>query len=397
MNSNQTNNKQMNSEQILARLIAFDTTSTTSNLQLIDFIRNLLDEQAIASQLVHNDDRSRANLYATIGPDNIGGVMLSGHTDVVPTTGQDWNSDPYQMLSDDQLLIGRGACDMKGFIACVLAALPQIGAESLQTPIHLAFSYDEEIGCVGAKRLVETMAGFEVKPRIGLIGEPTDMAMVLGHKGKVSYRVTVTGLSCHSAYISNGVNAVEYAAELIAFIRAMNARVQQQQLDQSYSVPHSTFHVGNITGGTALNIVPRHCQFEFEIRNLPQQDIETLVHDIKHYANDVLLADMRQRYPDAAIEFDELSYYPGLHTDPASTVIAYTRAINPVDRIGDNVSFGTEAGLFDDIGINCLVCGPGSIDQAHKPDEFVKREQMAYCDQMIENLVHRCRKASEFT
>ena len=386
----------MNSEQILARLIAFDTTSTTSNMQLIDFVRNLLNEQAIASQLVHNDDHSRANLYATIGPDNVGGVMLSGHTDVVPTTGQDWNSNPYQMLSDDQLLIGRGACDMKGFIACVLAALPQISAGSLQTPIHLAFSYDEEIGCVGAKRLVETMAGFEVKPRIGLIGEPTDMAMVLGHKGKVSYRVTVTGLSCHSAYISSGVNAVEYAAELIAFIRAMNTRVQQQQLDQSYSVPHSTFHVGNITGGTALNIVPRQCQFEFEIRNLPQQDIETLVHDIKHYANDVLLSDMRGRYPDAAIEFDELSYYPGLHTDPASTVIAYTRAINPVDRIGDNVSFGTEAGLFDDIGINCLVCGPGSIDQAHKPDEFVKREQLAYCDQMIENLVHRCREASEF-
>ena len=390
------NSKQMNSEQILARLIAFDTTSTTSNMQLIDFVRNLLNEQAIASQLVHNDDHSRANLYATIGPDNVGGVMLSGHTDVVPTTGQDWNSNPYQMLSDDQLLIGRGACDMKGFIACVLAALPQISAGSLQTPIHLAFSYDEEIGCVGAKRLVETMAGFEVKPRIGLIGEPTDMAMVLGHKGKVSYRVTVTGLSCHSAYISSGVNAVEYAAELIAFIRAMNTRVQQQQLDQSYSVPHSTFHVGNITGGTALNIVPRQCQFEFEIRNLPQQDIETLVHDIKHYANDVLLTDMRGRYPDAAIEFDELSYYPGLHTDPASTVIAYTRAINPVDRIGDNVSFGTEAGLFDDIGINCLVCGPGSIDQAHKPDEFVKREQLAYCDQMIENLVHRCREASEF-
>jgi acetylornithine deacetylase len=386
----------MNSEETLARLIAFDTTSTTSNLQLIDFVRNLLDDHSIASQLVHNDDRSRANLYATIGPDDIGGVMLSGHTDVVPTTGQDWQSDPYQMLTGAEQLVGRGTCDMKGFIACVLAALPQISAKSLQTPIHLAFSYDEEIGCVGAKRLVETMAGFEVTPRLGLIGEPTDMAMVLGHKGKASYRVTVTGLSCHSAYISNGVNAVEYAAELIAFIRAMNTRVQQQQLDHSYSVPHSTFHVGNIKGGTALNIVPRQCQFEFEIRNLPQQDIETLVHDIKHYADDVLLADMRDRYPDAAIEFDELSYYPGLHTDPASTVIAYTRAINPIDRIGDNVSFGTEAGLFDDIGINCLVCGPGSIDQAHKPDEFVKREQMAYCDQMIENLVHRCRETAEF-
>ena len=387
---------EMNSEEILARLISFDTTSTTSNLQLIDFVRNLLDDQAIDSQLIHNEDRSCANLYATIGADDVGGVMLSGHTDVVPTTGQDWQSDPYQMMTDDEQLVGRGACDMKGFIACVLSALPTISARRLQTPIHLAFSYDEEIGCVGAKRLVETMAGFEVKPRIGLIGEPTDMAMVLGHKGKVSYRVTVTGLSCHSAYISNGVNAVEYAAELIAFIRAMNTRVQQQQLDQSYSVPHSTFHVGNISGGTALNIVPRQCEFEFEIRNLPQQDIETLVHDIKHYANDVLLADMLGRYPDATIEFNELSYYPGLHTDPASTVIAYTRTVNPIDRIGDNVSFGTEAGLFNDIGISCLVCGPGSIDQAHKPDEFVKREQMAYCDQMIENLVHRCRETAEF-
>jgi acetylornithine deacetylase len=386
----------MNSEEILARLISFDTTSTMSNLQLIDFVCNLLEDHNITSQLVHNDDRSRANLYATIGADDVGGVMLSGHTDVVPTTGQDWQSDPYQMMTDDEQLVGRGACDMKGFIACVLSALPTISARRLQTPIHLAFSYDEEIGCVGAKRLVETMAGFEVKPRIGLIGEPTDMAMVLGHKGKVSYRVTVTGLSCHSAYISNGVNAVEYAAELIAFIRAMNTRVQQQQLDQSYSVPHSTFHVGNISGGTALNIVPRQCEFEFEIRNLPQQDIETLVHDIKHYANDVLLADMLGRYPDATIEFNELSYYPGLHTDPASTVIAYTRTVNPIDRIGDNVSFGTEAGLFNDIGISCLVCGPGSIDQAHKPDEFVKREQMAYCDQMIENLVHRCRETAEF-
>jgi acetylornithine deacetylase len=386
----------VNSETLLAKLIAFDTTSKTSNLQLIDFVRNLLDDQGIASQLVFNDDHSRANLYATIGPDDIGGVMLSGHTDVVPTAGQNWHSDPYRMQTGDESLVGRGACDMKGFIASVLAALPQISAAPLQTPIHLAFSYDEEIGCVGAKRLVETMSAFEVKPRIGLIGEPTDMAMVLGHKGKVSYRVTVTGLSCHSAYISNGVNAVEYAAELIAFIRAMNRRVQQQLLDQSYSVPHSTFHVGNINGGTALNIVPQQCQFEFEIRNLPQQDLDTLAHEIKHYASDVLLPDMQSRYPQSDIQFEEVSHYPGLHTDPASTVIAYTRAINPIDRIGDNVSFGTEAGLFDDIGINCVVCGPGSIDQAHKADEFVRREQMQYCDQMIENLVHRCRETSEF-
>jgi acetylornithine deacetylase len=385
----------MNSEEILARLVAFDTTSTKSNLQLIDFVRNLLDDHAIESQLVHNDDHSCANLYATIGPDDRGGVMLSGHTDVVPTSGQDWQSDPYQLRTEDKLLFGRGSCDMKGFIACVLAGLPQIAAGRLQTPIHLAFSYDEEIGCVGARRLVDSMTGFEVRPHLGLIGEPTNMSMVLGHKGKVSFRVTVSGLSCHSAYISNGVNAVEYAAELITFIRNMNTRVQQNLTDPSYTVPHTTFHVGNINGGTALNIVPRQCEFEFEIRNLPQEDLDSLVHEIKHYANDVLLVDMQSRYPQSEIRFDETSCYPGLHTDPASAVIACTRAINPIDEVGDNVSFGTEAGLFDSIGINSLVCGPGSIDQAHKPDEFVSREQMQYCDQMIENLVHRCRERPE--
>ena len=388
--------KHFDSEAILARLIGFDTTSRTSNLALIDYVRNLLDDHGVASELVHSEDGNCANLYATIGPDDVGGIMLSGHTDVVPTTGQDWHSDPYSMQTGPELLTGRGACDMKGFIACVLAALPQISEKPLQTPLHLAFSYDEEIGCVGARRLVQAMKGFEVKPKIGLIGEPTEMAMVLGHKGKVSYRVTVTGLSCHSAYITSGVNAVEYAAELIAFIRGMNERARERLRDDSYSVPYSTFHVGNIEGGTALNIVPRQCRFEFEIRNLPQQQIESLVHDIRHYAEDVLLADMHNRYPDAAIEFEELSYYPGLHTDPASTVIACTRAINPIDRFGDNVSFGTEAGLFDDIGINCLVCGPGSIEQAHKPDEFVSRQQLRYCDDMLENLVHRCRETSEF-
>jgi len=385
----------MNSEEILARLVAFDTTSTRSNLQLIDFVRNLLDDHAIESQLVHSDDHSCANLYATIGPDDRGGVMLSGHTDVVPTTGQDWHSDPYQLRTEYKLLFGRGSCDMKGFIACVLAGLPQIAAERLQTPIHLAFSYDEEIGCVGARRLVDSMAGFEVRPRFGLIGEPTNMSMVLGHKGKVSFRVTVSGLSCHSAYISNGVNAVEYAAELIAFIRNMNTRVQQNLTDPSYTVPHTTFHVGNINGGTALNIVPRQCVFEFEIRNLPQQDPDSLVHEIKHYASDVLLADMQSRYPQSEIRFEETSCYPGLNTDPAAAVIAYTRTINPIDEVGDNVSFGTEAGLSDSIGINSLVCGPGSIDQAHKPDEFVSREQMRYCDRLIENLVHRCGERSE--
>ncbi len=387
----------MNSIQILERLIAFDTTSTRSNLDLIDFVRNLLDDHGIASQLVESEDRARANLYATVGPDDRGGVMLSGHTDVVPTAGQDWSGDPYRLRGDDNLLYGRGSCDMKGFIACVLAALPRMTETPFKTPLHFAFSYDEEIGCVGARRLADALAGFEVRPKVGIIGEPTSMQMVTGHKGKLSFRVTFTGLSCHSAYITSGVNAVEYAAELIAFIRAMNRRVQErEQVDPSYSVPHSTFHVGNIRGGTALNIVPRDCSFEFEIRNLPQDDLDALAHEIRHYADDVLLPDMRARYPDSDIRFDEISHYPGLHTPRDSAVIGYTRAVNPVDAFGDNVSFGTEAGLFDDIGINCVVCGPGSIEQAHKPDEFVSREQLAACDRLLENLVHRSRERSEF-
>ncbi|MGD8349189.1 MAG: acetylornithine deacetylase [Gammaproteobacteria bacterium] len=386
----------MNSQEILARLVAFDTTSTKSNLELIDFVRNLLDDHGIESQLVHNDEQTCANLYATIGPDDRGGIMLSGHTDVVPTAGQDWHSDPYRMKTGDDRLFGRGCCDMKGFIACTLAALPRLAAEPLQTPVHLAFSYDEEIGCVGARRLAAAMSGFEVRPRLGLIGEPTGMKLVLGHKGKVSYRVTVGGLSCHSAYIDQGVNAVEYAAELIAFIRSMNERASELLRDPSYSVPHTTFHVGNIIGGTALNIVPRQCSFEFEIRNLPQQDLESLVHEIRHYADDTLLPDMQSRYPESRIDFEEIASYPGLHTDPTAAIIGYTSAINPVAEIGDNVSFGTEAGLFDGIGVECLVCGPGSIEQAHKPDEFVSREQLQHCDRMLENLAQRCRETAEF-
>ncbi len=383
----------MNSEEILARLVSFDTTSTQSNLTLIDFVRNLLDDRGIDSLLVSSDDGSRANLYATIGPDDVGGVMLSGHTDVVPTRGQQWQSDPYQLRFTDDLLYGRGTCDMKGFIACALAALPDFCETRLQTPIHLAFSYDEEIGCVGARRLTDSMQGFEVKPQFGLVGEPTSMNMVLGHKGKLAYQVTVSGLSCHSAYITSGVNAVEYAAELIAFIKSMNRRVQEKyDLDPSYSVPYSTFHVGNIRGGTALNIVPVQCQFEFEIRNLPQQDLDELVHDIKHYARDVLLTEMQQRYEDSNIEFNEISRYSGFTTANDADIVQYTRSINPVDQIGDNVSFGTEAGLFSDIGIHSVVCGPGSIDQAHKPNEFISREQLQVCDRMLQNLAFRCRE-----
>jgi acetylornithine deacetylase len=316
----------------------------------------------------------------------------------VPTNGQNWNSDPYQVKSDDDAFYGRGACDMKGFIASALAGVPRMTSLKLKTPIHLAFSYDEEIGCVGVKKLINAMESFEVKPRIGLIGEPTDMKMIVGHKGKAAFKVKLTGSSCHSAYISNGVNAVEYAAELVSFIRKMNLKVQQQPLDNRYSVPHSTFHVGNINGGTALNIVPKSCQFEFEIRNLPQEKLENLIHDVKHYAQDVLLPDMKAKYEYCDIQFEPIASYPGLHTDIKSSVIDYTRLINPIDEMGDNVSFGTEAGLFDQqLGINSVVCGPGSIDQAHKPDEFVSRSQMQVCDQMITNLVTQCTDSFPYT
>ncbi|MGB1256652.1 MAG: acetylornithine deacetylase [Thiolinea sp.] len=385
--------KSINTLQHLNTLVGFDTTSRQSNLELIHYVQNYLADYGVDSTLIYNEDGGdRANLYATIGPHDVGGVLLSGHTDVVPVTGQAWDSDPYQLTDRDGTLYGRGSSDMKGFIAATLAAVPEMVAQRLQTPLHLAFSYDEEIGCVGAKNMVEKLKLLEVKPKLGVIGEPTLMQSIVGHKGKGTYKVTFTGFSCHSAYLDDGVNAIEFAAKLLLFIQQMNQKlVARGQTDSGYSVDHSTFQTGVISGGTVVNIVPRTCEFVFEIRNLPQFDVAGMLKEITDYAYQEVLPEMRARNEEADIRFENLSAYPGMHTHTDSACVGLVTSLTEHACSGEKVSFGTEGGLFQQhLDVDCVVCGPGSIEQAHKPNEFIHRGQLDACDTFLARLINTC-------
>ena len=374
---------------LLRDLVAFDTTSRHSNLALIDYVQDYLTGLGVDSELVFDETGSKANLYATIGPDNIGGVMLSGHTDVVPIDGQNWHSDPFTLTEKDALYFGRGTADMKGFIACVLAEVPRMTSLALKSPVHIALSYDEEVGCLGVRRLIETLSGAPVLPRMAIIGEPTAMQVVCAHKGKRAFRVSVGGRSAHSAYPTDGVNAIEYAVDLIARIRQLQADIRVHgPFDQAYRVPNTTLHVGTIRGGSALNIVPESCVFEFEIRHLPEQDVDALVDEITDYASETLLPAMQAADPDTAITIESLTRYPGLATGRDEPVIGFVQSLLGGDRSTEKISFGSEAGLFKgELGIPGVVCGPGSIQQAHRPDEFVAIEQLDICAGMLGRLV----------
>ena len=374
---------------ILADLIGFDTTSRNSNLELIRYVENYLSQHGVQSTLVHDDSGHKANLYATIGPAELGGVMLSGHTDVVPVDGQRWASDPFVLERIDDKVFGRGSADMKGFIACVLEWVPEMVAASLATPIHIALSYDEEVGCIGVRRLLDLMEKMPVVPSMAIIGEPTNMEIVVAHKGKRGIRVNVRGASAHSAYPTEGVNAIEVAAQLIAHISEVQQDIEKNgPFDPGYRVPHTTLHVGTVRGGTALNIVPNECSFDFEIRHLPEHEIDPLIDTIQRYARDNLEPTMRLKNPDCGIDFTELFGYPALFTAPDAPVVAFVRSLLECDRAVEQISFGSEAGLFSRrIGIPAVVCGPGSILQAHRPDEYVSIEQLETCRTMLRRLV----------
>ena len=374
---------------ILADLIGFDTTSRNSNLELIRYVENYLSQHGVQSTLVHDDSGHKANLYATIGPAELGGVMLSGHTDVVPVDGQRWASDPFVLERIDDKVFGRGSADMKGFIACVLEWVPEMVAASLTTPIHIALSYDEEVGCIGVRRLLDLMEKMPVVPSMAIIGEPTNMEIVVAHKGKRAIRVNVRGASAHSAYPTEGVNAIEVAAQLIAHISEVQQDIEKNgPFDPGYRVPHTTLHVGTVRGGTALNIVPNECSFDFEIRHLPEHEIDPLIDNIQRYARDKLEPTMRLKNPDCGIDFTELFGYPALFTAPDAPVVAFVRSLLECDRAVEQISFGSEAGLFSRrIGIPAVVCGPGSILQAHRPDEYVSIEQLETCRTMLRRLV----------
>ena len=382
--------------ELLRRLVAFDTTSRLSNLAMIDFIAEYLSGFGVESTRVFDETGGKANLYATLGPADIPGIALSGHTDVVPVDGQDWKSDPFVVDQRDGRLYGRGTADMKGFIAIVLAFVPKFLEAGLQTPVHLAFSYDEEVGCIGVRRLIELINGLSVKPRLCIVGEPTDMKVVVAHKGKRSLSVEVIGTEAHSSLAPQAVNAVEYAAELIAFIKGCARGIARDgPFDDAFDVPHSTVHVGVIKGGTALNIVPRLCRLEFEIRFLPNDDPDSLLARIKAHARDVLEPQMRVIAPEAGFLFTEQPVLAALDTPPDADVVAFVKALaGRNDHV--KVAFGTEAGLFQhSAGIPSVVCGPGSIGDAHKPDEFLDIAQIKRCQAFMERLLAHVKRPGQ--
>jgi acetylornithine deacetylase len=376
----------MSSRALLEKLIGFATVSRESNLALIEFIREYLAKHNIECELFYNDERTKANLFATIGPRDRGGIALSGHTDVVPVDGQAWTVDPFRMIEKDGRLYGRGTADMKGFLACVLAAVPEFVKRDLKLPIHLAFSYDEEVGCLGVRPMLAELAQRAHKPVLCVIGEPTELKPVLGHKGKLAMRCCVMGAPCHSAYAPYGVNAIQYAARLINRLDEIGDRLAQpEHHDERFDPPYSTVQTGVIKGGRALNIVPAECEFDFEVRALPGFDANKVADELQTYAEAELLPKMRAVKAETDIRFQSLSAYPGLATSPDSEAARLLALLAGSNEFG-TVAFGTEGGLFEQAGIPTVVCGPGSMDQGHKPDEYVSVEQLQTCDAMLARL-----------
>ncbi|MBI3445861.1 MAG: acetylornithine deacetylase [Magnetospirillum sp.] len=371
---------------MIERLIALDTTSYKTNLRLIDYASKTLTELGASVRLTWDEHRHKANLFATIGDPTIPGIVLSGHTDVVPVDGQDWSSDPFQLREQDEKLYGRGTADMKSFIAIALALAPEFAAAKLRMPIHYAFSYDEEVGCIGVRRLIDDLANLPVRPLLCIVGEPTDMKAVIGHKGKKSVRCHVEGHECHSALNHRGVNAVEIAAEMVTRLRTMQRRIRELgPFDSGYQPPYTTVHTGTMSGGTALNIVPKSCSFEFEIRNLPDHDPEELMAEIRGWAQD-LVPEMLEISPASGITMDEHNSTPGLGMDEMDQAVRLVCALSGSNETS-KVAFTTEAGLFQRAGVPAVVCGPGSILQAHRPDEFITLEQVSRCESFLRRLL----------
>ncbi|MCL6309059.1 acetylornithine deacetylase [Pseudomonas syringae] len=375
------------SRELLARLVAFDTTSRESNLALIDFVVEYLGRFGVSCELIYNAQKTKANLFATIGPADVPGIVLSGHTDVVPVDGQPWTFPPFELSEADGKLYGRGTADMKGYIACVLALVPALTQASQHMPVHIALSYDEEVGCLGVRSLLASLRARPVKPMLCVIGEPTELQPVLGHKGKVAVRCDVHGAACHSAHAPSGVNAIEYAAQLISELGRLGEALRATDaLDARFDPPFSTIQTGVISGGTALNIVPEQCRFDFEVRALPTLDPQQIVTAMHAYAEQKLLPAMQAVSARSEIRFTELSSYPGLdiplHSQAAELIAGFCGS-----RAFGTVAFGTEGGLFDQSGIPAVVCGPGSMEQGHKPDEFISVAQLDACDAMLKRVL----------
>ncbi len=370
------------------KLIAHPSVSMTPNMALIEEVKAFLDGLGYETLVVLDDSNTKANLYATIGPAVNGGVILSGHSDVVPTEGQNWASDPYDIDIREGKLYGRGSCDMKGFLACLLAKAETFKNADLRVPIHLAFTYDEEVGCLGVPSLVEAINNLPHKPAMCIVGEPTEMKVITQHKGKYSARAHFTGRSGHSSLPGEGVNAVEFASEFVVFLRKLGRQCRDEgPHDDEFTPNHTTFHTGVIKGGTQLNIIPQNCFVDFEFRNLPNDDRDALKARIFDYLDNTLIPEMRETYDDVGVEIEVISDMPGLATGDDEEVTKLVMALTGANTTG-KVSFGTEAGVFSAMGdIPTVVCGPGNIEQAHKPDEFIELDQLGRCEVFLDKLL----------
>lgn len=373
---------------ILKQLIGFDTTSSQSNLALIHYVQQMLDAHGIDAILVHDESGKKANLFASVGPKDVPGVLLSGHTDVVPVAGQAWTKAPFQATVSDGRLYGRGACDMKGFIAVAIDALLSAVGLPLQRPLQLALSYDEEIGCVGVRRLLDVLHLAPQRPFLCIVGEPTNMHFALGHKGKASYRVHCLGQEAHSSLAPTAANAIHLACDFIGGLRSTQQRLQEQGTrDDAYDIAYSTVHVGRIDGGKALNIVPNLCTLEFEIRHLPADDPEVMLTQLAGQA-EAIVREAKKVSGVADIHIESLNAYPGLDTSPAVEAVRWLKAFAAPETAQVKVAFGTEGGLFAQrLNVPVVVCGPGSINQAHKPDEYVELVQLQACERLLQTLV----------
>ena len=374
----------------LGRLIGFDTTSRNPNVELIDYVETYLAGFGVAAERTPDESGTKSNLFATIGPADRAGYVLSGHTDVVPVDGQDWTTDPFRMTRKDGLLYGRGACDMKGFLAVCLALVPEMTAANLKIPLHLAFSYDEEVGCIGVRDLLAELVKRPIRPLGCIVGEPTSMQVVIGHKAKRSLRICAHGLAGHSSRAPECVNAVEYAARLVVATSDIGRRLAASGArDMLYDIPHSTAHVGVFHGGSAVNIVPAEATVDLEFRTLPEDDLDAMVEEIRRAAQD-LSDEMAAQHAGAGITMEQISEIPGLAMEPEDDLVTLAKRFAGRNDHG-KVAYGTEAGLFVEVGrIPTVVCGPGSIGEAHKPDEFVSEEQLARCEDFVRALIAHC-------
>ncbi len=373
--------------QMLERLIAFDTTSRGSNLELIDFVAGYLREHGLEPRLIPNAEGTKANLLCTLGPDKPGGIILSGHTDVVPVDDQEWHTDPFTAIEKDGKLYGRGTADMKTFSAVALALVPEFLKRGVKTPVHIALSYDEEVGCLGVRPMIADIARNLPAPKLAIIGEPTDMKVVNAHKGIRSFRTTVTGREAHSSRTDKGVNAVMVAAELIMKISDL-AEEMRRNGDASgrFEPPYTTVQSSTIEGGTALNILAHHCTFQWEFRYLPGTSANDIFEAFNTHAREKILPRLREVAPEADIVTTPRAHVPPLVARddcPAEVLAKQLTGRNHAEA----VSYGTEAGLFQEAGIPSVVCGPGNILQAHKPNEFIELSQIDACVTFMRRLV----------